>query len=78
LCVPVSKALPGNKIKTDGNRAVARLHTPEAYQTTALTALAAVEKVLAGEAAPGFQTPAKAFGADFILEIEGVTREDVE
>ncbi|NUM44934.1 MAG: saccharopine dehydrogenase NADP-binding domain-containing protein [Anaerolineales bacterium] len=60
-----------------GNLARARLQTPEAYQTTALTALATVEKVLAGGAKPGFQTPAKAFGADFILEIEGVKREDL-
>jgi short subunit dehydrogenase-like uncharacterized protein len=68
----------GEVTDAKGNRAVARLQTPEAYQTTALTALAAVEKVLDEQAAPGFQTPAKAFGTDFILKIEGVTREDSE
>ena len=67
----------GEVMDANGVRVRSRLQTPEAYQTTALTALAAVEKVLAGEAKPGFQTPAKAFGADFIMEIEGVKREDV-
>lgn len=61
-----------------GQRAVSRLRTPEAYQLTALTALAAAEKTLAGQAKPGFQTPSLAFGADFILEFAGVEREDLE
>jgi len=62
-----------------GGRAVARLHGPEGYTFTTLTALAAVEKVLSGSAPPGFQTPAKAYGPDFVLGgfIEGVTREDL-
>ena len=42
-----------------------------------LVALAAVRKVLEGEFVPGFQTPSLAYGADFVLEREGVTREDV-
>jgi short subunit dehydrogenase-like uncharacterized protein len=58
-----------------GNVAAARLYGPEAYTFTALTALAAVERVLAGEAPPGFQTPGRAFGAEFVLGIEGVRRE---
>jgi hypothetical protein len=33
--------------------------------------------VLEGDATPGFQTPATAYGADFVLECEGVVREDV-
>lgn len=61
-----------------GTRRVARLRAPEAYTLTALTALAIVERALAGDAPKGFQTPSKAYGADFILEIPGVTREDVE
>jgi short subunit dehydrogenase-like uncharacterized protein len=44
---------------------------------TSLAALAAVQKVLAGKARPGFQTPALAYGSDFVLECEGVTREDL-
>jgi short subunit dehydrogenase-like uncharacterized protein len=62
-----------------GHKAVARLHGPEAGVIwTVRAALAAVEKVLAGSAPAGYQTPAKAYGADFVLECSGVTREDVE
>jgi short subunit dehydrogenase-like uncharacterized protein len=60
-----------------GGRAVSRLYGPEGYTFTTLTALAAVEKVLSGTAPPGFQTPAKAYGPDFVLGIEGVKREDL-
>jgi len=35
------------------------------------------EKVLGGNFRTGFQTPAKAYGADLVLEIEGVMRQDV-
>jgi short subunit dehydrogenase-like uncharacterized protein len=55
---------------------VSRLDVPESYALTVLTAVAAVTKVLAGAARPGFQTPSLAFGAEFILEIDGVTRTD--
>lgn len=61
-----------------GRRAVSRLTGPEGYTLTAMTALAAVGRVLRGDAPAGFQTPSKAFGADFILEIEGVAREDLD
>ena len=55
---------------------VSRLVAPESYALTVETALAAVENVLAGRAQPGFQTPSRAFGADFILGIPGVERTD--
>jgi len=62
-----------------GRKAVSRLHGPEGTVTwTAQAALTAVQKVLAGNASPGFQTPALAYGADFVLECAGVTREDVK
>ncbi|MEJ2711376.1 MAG: saccharopine dehydrogenase NADP-binding domain-containing protein [Anaerolineales bacterium] len=62
-----------------GRKVVSRLHGPEAGVVwTSRAALAAVRKVLTGDAPPGFQTPAKAYGADFVLECEGVTREDVD
>ena len=32
---------------------------------------------MAGDLTPGYQTPAKAYGADLVLEIDGVTREIV-
>lgn len=62
-----------------GRKAVARLHGPEpGVVFTARAALAAVRRVLAGDIHPGYQTPALAYGADFVLECEGVTREDIE
>jgi short subunit dehydrogenase-like uncharacterized protein len=62
-----------------GRSAVSRLHGPEAGLVwTTRAAFAAVRRVLAGNIAPGYQTPGKAFGPDFVLECEGVTREDEE
>jgi short subunit dehydrogenase-like uncharacterized protein len=60
----------------EGRRAVSRLVTPEGYTLTTRTALAAVEHVLEGAAAAGYQTPSSAFGADFVLGIEDVSRHD--
>jgi short subunit dehydrogenase-like uncharacterized protein len=60
-----------------GGIARARLHGPEAGVVwTAHCALAAVQRVLAGAAPSGYQTPARAYGADFVLE-DAVTREDI-
>jgi hypothetical protein len=41
-----------------------------------LTALKIAEKILDGNFCAGFQTPAKCYGADLILEIEGILRTD--
>jgi short subunit dehydrogenase-like uncharacterized protein len=49
----------------------------EGYAFTAQAALAVVERVLAGASPPGFQTPARAYGPDLVLGIEGVRRVDV-
>jgi short subunit dehydrogenase-like uncharacterized protein len=68
----------GEAIDNTGRRVVTRLETPDAYNLTAETALAAVSRVLADDFKPGFQTPSLAYGADFILEFEEVYREDLE
>jgi len=60
-----------------GRRAAARLSTPDSYGLTATAAVAAVAKVLGGLAPAGFQTPAGIFGADFVLALPGVVREDL-
>jgi short subunit dehydrogenase-like uncharacterized protein len=60
-----------------GERASARLVGPEGYELTVRTAMECVRRVLAGEARAGFQTPSSAFGADFVLGVEGVRREDL-
>ncbi|MFO8100116.1 MAG: saccharopine dehydrogenase NADP-binding domain-containing protein [Salinibacter sp.] len=56
----------------DGRRQSARVRGPEAYTLTARTAVAATAEVLEGTVAPGYHTPATAFGASFILERDGV------
>lgn len=59
--------------RTDGGeRVVSRLRTPDPYVVTVDGAVTTAERVLDGDAEPGFQTPAGAFGADFVFELEGV------
>ncbi|MCP4425286.1 MAG: saccharopine dehydrogenase, partial [Chloroflexi bacterium] len=59
-----------------GKSAEAWLETMEGYRLTAVAGVRIVEKILAGQALAGTPTPAQAFGADFILEIEGSKRFD--
>jgi short subunit dehydrogenase-like uncharacterized protein len=66
----------GEATDDTGRKAVTRLQTPDGYDLTVQTSLAVVGRVLAGTLAPGFQTPALAFGPDFILEVGSVTRTD--
>jgi short subunit dehydrogenase-like uncharacterized protein len=61
----------------NGNRAESRMSAPDGYTLTALAALNITRKILDGNCTPGYQTPAKAYGADLVLELEGVAREDV-
>lgn len=67
----------GEVLDGTGQRAAARLRGPEGYTLTALASVRAVERVLAGEADPGFQTPSRAFGPDFVLDLPGVERTDL-
>jgi short subunit dehydrogenase-like uncharacterized protein len=66
----------GEATDNAGQRVVSRLRGPDGYTFTALTALAVVDRVLASESPPGFQTPAKVYGPDFVLGVEGVVRQD--
>ena len=56
-----------------GERRRATLTGPEAYDFTAHAALAAARRILAGAAPAGLHTPATAFGADWVLELPGVS-----
>ena len=67
----------GEASDLNGNRVVSRMQGPEGYTITALAALNIAQKILDGNFKTGFQTPAKAYGADIVLEIEGVVRQDV-
>lgn len=68
----------GEVTDSEGRCVASRLHLPEAYTLTAMTAVLIAEKVLANQAPPGFQTPALAYGPDLILEVAGVKRVDLE
>jgi short subunit dehydrogenase-like uncharacterized protein len=59
-----------------GRRLRGRLRTPEAYTFSCTTALALVERVLAGDLEAGAQTPARVYGPDFVLSFAGVLREE--
>jgi short subunit dehydrogenase-like uncharacterized protein len=58
-----------------GREAQAWLETPESYQFTAVAGVRSVEKILEDRPV-GALTPALAFGADFVLEVEGTQRCD--
>jgi len=60
-----------------GGKATARWKGPDGYTFTAHAALNAVGRVLEGGIATGFQTPSRAFGADFAMQVAGTSREDL-
>lgn len=66
--------LYGRVWDSNGNEVVAEMVTPESYALTAKTAIMCAEKILNKEVGAGYFTPAGAFGADFIMNFEGVTR----
>ena len=67
----------GEAKDASGRIVQSRLLAPDGYSLTAMTAVGAAARVLAGEVAPGYQTPSTAFGADFILGFPQTQREDV-
>jgi short subunit dehydrogenase-like uncharacterized protein len=54
-----------------GHRVALRLRTREAYTLTAESAVKATLKVTESRLAPGVYTPSMAFGAEYVLELEG-------
>jgi short subunit dehydrogenase-like uncharacterized protein len=68
----------GKASDDDGSKVESRLTCPEGYTMTALTALKIAEKILDGNFCVGFQTPAKCYAADLVLEIEDTKRMDDE
>lgn len=58
--------------RTDDERVVSRLQTPDPYVVTVDAAVTVARRVLAGEADDGFRTPAGAFGSDLVFDLEDV------
>ncbi len=70
-----AKAYVWGSVKNkNGQTETAYLITPETYTLTALMAVNITQKVINGNFKIGFQTPAKAYGADLIMEIDSVRR----
>lgn len=61
-----------------GTTATAVLHGPDAYLYTAATAELCLHRVLDGDVRPGYHTPAGLWGPDFGLDVDGVTRHDLD
>ncbi len=59
-----------------GHHAVSRMRTPHSYTLTAQAAVAVVSRILCGDVRRGYHTPASAYGPDFALSLDGVTRWD--
>ena len=70
VLIGVARNAKGETVRT-------RLKTPEGYSLTALTGLDIAKRAANGEAKPGFQTPSLAFGADYVTQFPGVTREEL-
>jgi short subunit dehydrogenase-like uncharacterized protein len=56
---------------------ISLLQTVEGYTLTAKTSVLIALKILSGNVKLGFQTPAKAYGPDLILEVPGSKRSDL-
>ncbi|MBK9757231.1 MAG: saccharopine dehydrogenase NADP-binding domain-containing protein [Nannocystis sp.] len=65
----------GQATAADGRTVEGRLRTPEGYKTTVITALACVQRLLAGGVEAGYQTPSSAFGAGLVRELPGFSLE---
>ena len=55
----------------------AKLRVPEGYWCTALTTVEIMKRILNNELKAGFQTPSLAYGTDFIMQFDGVEREEL-
>ena len=62
----------------DGRIATGSLTAPNGYALTADSVLRVVERVIAGKVDAGAHTPSQAHGADFVLELDGVTLHGVD
>lgn len=67
----------GEARDAEGRVVVSRLVAPEGYDLTAITSVAAAQRVLAGGVPLGFSTPSKAFGEEFILTAPRSAFEDL-
>ena len=68
----------GEATDDQGSIGISKLQTPEAYNCTALVTVEIMKRILNNDHKTGFQTASLAYGADFILQFDGVKREDIQ
>ena len=71
-------ALWGEARDASGRSVESRLRTPDGYTLTAQSAARIARRVLDGTVRAGFQTPSRLLGADFVLELPGCIRTDLQ
>lgn len=68
----------GRAVAADGRQASGVLVTPEGYAFTAAAAVESVSRLFTAPPAPGAWTPSRAFGADLVEAVPGVTVGPIE
>ena len=68
----------GEVTNDHGGRAASKLRTREGYTFTAQVTVEIMKRILNNDYKIGFATASLAYGPDFVMQIEGVTREDME
>ncbi len=66
--------LYGEVRNAQGDQCCATMKTPDGYTLTSAATVHIAQKVLSGDAPVGYQTPSTAYGADLVLELDGVAR----
>jgi short subunit dehydrogenase-like uncharacterized protein len=61
----------GQATNAEGKTATARLRCADGYTLTAHSSLLIAKKILEGNFKTGYQTPASAYGENFVLELHG-------
>lgn len=67
----------GKVSDSSGKECVSQLETVSGYTLTAKTAVLIAQKIMNDNFKAGYQTPAMAYGADLIMEIDGTKRKDL-
>jgi short subunit dehydrogenase-like uncharacterized protein len=73
----IGRIIVAEAVDKSGHTFSCRMNAPDGYNFTAISVVAIIERILRGEFRAGFQTPAAVYGPDLVLEIDGVTREDI-
>jgi len=64
--------------RSAGRKLTARVRVPNGYTVTTDASIAIARRLLEGGVSPGFTTPARLMGADFVTRLPGATKITVE